>query len=60
MKAPTVDPLTLLLLLRVAVPPDDSVRESDLRTLMAEVDLHIAEYIAALFRRQHEPEVETV
>lgn len=58
MTAPTVDPLTLLSLIRLAVPDGDYVRESDLRTLMVEVDRHIAEYIAAMFRRQHQPEVQ--
>ena len=59
MTAPSVDPLTLLTLIRLAVPDADYLHESDLRTLMVEVDLHIAEYIAAMFRRQHLPEVQT-
>lgn len=52
MTAPTVDPLTLLTLIRLAVPDADNLRESDLRTLMVEVDLHIAEYMAGLHRRR--------
>ena len=55
---PSVDPLTLLTMIRLAVPDADHVRESDLRTLMVEVDRHIAEYIAAMFRRQQVAEVD--
>ena len=58
MRAPTVDPLTLLTLIRLAVPDAENVRESDLRTLMVELDSHIAEYIAAMFRRQSVREVD--
>lgn len=52
MRAPSLDPCTLLALIRICVPDADYIHESALRSLMGELDAHVNAYIRALDRRE--------
>ncbi len=50
MTTPSMDPHLLLTLVRTCVPDQGPICEAELRSLLSEVDAHIAEFQAAADR----------